>query len=319
MTPAQQYAALVQRSRTVLLRHDAQVVRALERMLAATTARMRQALLHTPRGLGVDRYRREVLARLTRELEAFRVDYRALLDGALLESARIVEEREAELVDRLLAARARAETDVRVLALAGRRYTEDLAVARATLGSVPGLVLERLYARQYADGLRLSDRLYALDREARRAVLETVAGGIAEGKSARALARRLEPELARTGVDNVRYKALRIARTELNTAHREAHTASVTDPATGRLRTYVRAIGWRLSAAHGEPDVCDVWASQDVDGLGAGNYLPGSVPVDHPNGKCYQVTLLVGSSEEYAPVRPQPKDVPESQRAYYGV
>ena len=55
---------------------------------------------------------------------------------------------------------------------------------------------------------------------------------------------------------------------------------------------WVDGVKWNLSASHPKPDICDDWATQDSDGLGAGCYLPRNAPVDHPNGLCFLTDVL---------------------------
>lgn len=188
-----------------------------------------------------------------------------------------------------------------------------------TYGLVAEDAVNAVYQRVYRDGLTLSDRLWRLDAGIRRAVEDRVVSSVAQGTSAQNLAKDLRQYLTSTGQGNARYNAMRLARTEINTAHREGGIRAVTKP-DGTLRDHVQAIGWRLSMSHPEPDICDVWASQDIDGLGPGNYLPQNVPVDHPHGLCFIVSVLKAHPEmQHVTKTPQPDMVTEHEMASHDV
>jgi len=64
---------------------------------------------------------------------------------------------------------------------------------------------------------------------------------------------------------------------------------------------------------------CDIWASDDSDGLGEGNYEPSNVPPGHPNCLCATISILASMPEEqFISKSPQPDEVPEGQLKYYG-
>jgi hypothetical protein len=88
-----------------------------------------------------------------------------------------------------------------------------------------------------------------------------------------------------------------LARTE--TAH--AFGAATVEAAQRSL--LVKAVGWRLSAAHPQLDECDKLATQDKYGLGSGNYPPDKVPPfpPHPNCLCYLVQVQI-PPDQAAPV-----------------
>lgn len=142
-----------------------------------------------------------------------------------------------------------------------------------------------------ADGLQLSDRLWRLDRHAREAVAGAIEQAVIQGESAVQAARgflgrgeavpaaladkaalpgatRLgnAAAMALTGPGSAMDNAVRVFRTEVNRAHGEAYMAG------GEDKPYFG--GWRylLSPAHPEPDICDLYAEQNVYGLGKGVY-----------------------------------------------
>lgn len=307
-------------ARRAQTRLDAEAAQGLEALLARTAQRLRTEIRTTPRGILGERYRRELLAKLEATLESFRAEYKDQLDMGIVGMARIAAERERSLLDAVLAQRDR-EAGILPGAEATLGQAQRLArlgTAVTRFGEVPQIALQRAYQRTYKDGLVLSQRLYNLDRDARKELADTLVEGIARGESARNLARRIAPVLEANGAENVAYKARRIARTEINTAFREGHLASITD-STGQLQPWVSAIGWRLSPAHPRIDICDWWAADSSDGVGAGNYLPQNLPIGHPNCKCYTVTILsVLPQEQFVSRVAYPDQVPQSQLRYYG-
>ena len=316
MTPAQIFFAIVQESRKRQFEHDRDAVRALEALLTETAAELRRKLVSVPTGLRKERYRRDLLASVETTLDTFRDQYKSQLDHGIVESARIAVQREADIVEHLV--QNREGLTMEQLSAAIIQRAAPIVVPGVQFGNVPQEVLERLYVRTYRDGLNLSQRLYNLDREARSALQEIVAKGIATGQSAKDMAKAMIPQLEQSGVDNVRYKAMRIARTEISLAYREGHVASATDQA-GNLHPWISAIGWRLSPAHPRTDICDIWASDDSDGLGEGNYEPSNVPPGHPNCMCFTVSILASMPEEqFVSMVPDPENVPPGQLKYYG-
>lgn len=143
-----------------------------------------------------------------------------------------------------------------------------------------------------ADGLRLSDRLWRLDRGAKEALTRAIGQAVVQGQSAASaaqefvmrgeavpddVARRLAggrlPALSKAvdllanpkGGDGY-WQADRVMRTEINRAHGEAFMAA--GEGTPGFA------GWRylLSPRHPRPDVCDLLSTQNLHGLGKGVY-----------------------------------------------
>jgi hypothetical protein len=348
------YMALLKAARFRQLKNDADAVRALDALYAKTIRELREKILKMPRGTGSERYQQALLESFEDTLNAHRDEYKTILDDRMLAAAVIVEERERfayrialalrnETPQLALFAAEAFETSV-TSHLAEKSFGEGVGIM---FGEVPRRVVETLYARTYPDGIKLSDRLYRLDSDLRGRIKDTVVQGVASGTSARKLGKSLEallgtPEQQRRddllkaaraekvkkyaeigkrapADDNLRYRARRIARTEINNAFREGHIASVTD-AQGNPLPHVSAIGWRLSPAHPRPDICDWFASADGEDLGPGNYSPGNTPVSHPNCLCYTVTILVAlPKEQFVSKAAQPDLVTEAQKKYYGV
>lgn len=161
-----------------------------------------------------------------------------------------------------------------------------------------------------ADGLQLSDRVWRLDRGARDAVVNSIEQAVIQGHGATQAAREL---LARgigvptdiqakvkaasatgiakqtssallAGEGGAMDNAMRVFRTEINRAHGLAYQASAA--------RHPDAVGFRylLSPGHPRPDICDLFAAQNLYGLGPGVYPPdkiGTVWPAHPNTLCY--------------------------------
>jgi hypothetical protein len=243
-------------------------------------AEIKAAITNIPVGIGGERYAQEVLSAISAITDTFESRYR-------------------EAIDPLLQA-------------AG-----DNASLGGAFGGASFDAVQAAYERNYPDGLNLSDRIWQLGQEAKLSLTDALVDALANGDSVDDLAKTMMETLSSPGVDNLRYKAQRIARTEINRSYREGQIKRVTDE-EGNLIDGVRAIGWRLSSSHPKPDICDWYASHD-SGLGPGNYLPADVPSSHPQCTCVTVALLDGMDEEFQWNAPNPDAVPPGQLKYYGV
>lgn len=289
-------------------------IQRLQRTFDDAAAAIQERAAQLPEDAGL---RREQYANLLQDLDQIlrdlKADYGQLLDGGMLESAQAAADREAAIAAML------EQTQDRSLF---PELNRTLSLSDGTqivvrFGHVAAGAVNRAATRYYRDGLKLSNRLYNLDQAARKAIEDTILQALTEGVSSRDLGKRLQEGLAKAGADNPRYQAMRIARTEINQAHREAHIQSCLDPITGRLKSFISAIGFRLSLSHPKADICDVWAGAD-SGLGPGNYLPDDVPIDHAHGLCYSVSVLVEHPDVAAPSKaPTVGDVPDAQVRYY--
>ncbi|HRY16409.1 MAG TPA: hypothetical protein P5330_11130 [Candidatus Competibacteraceae bacterium] len=159
-----------------------------------------------------------------------------------------------------------------------------------------------------ADGLRLSDRLWRLDRGAKERIADVLRRNVVMGRDAsRAAAEFLAlgqeipreiqqqlgldqidtagktiAELLLTGPGNPYANARRVFRTEMNRAHGEAYRAGA--------GAHPDVIGERfvLSPNHPKADICDEYARADDYGLGPGVYPVGKAPWPaHPNTMSY--------------------------------
>lgn len=171
----------------------------------------------------------------------------------------------------------------------------------------------------YGDGLTLDGRIWQIDREARNGLNNVLMNGLVNKKSAWDLAQDVEQFLG-AGQDcprwtstrlygrtkkeissgdvtgllrgdecdgrGVSYKALRLARTEIQKIH---------SLATDRMmaqQPWVKDEQVRLSAAHPERDECDdvVEGGENGDGV----YPKGTIELPlHPNCLCYKTAVLM--------------------------
>lgn len=174
---------------------------------------------------------------------------------------------------------------------AGDYGARVFAVDGSAAMRVSGEALRMVQGTVAADGMQLSDRIWRIDRQARDQVVNAIERAVIEGQSAieasREFLARGEPlpaDLARkmgapasgrigneaaqalTGRGSAMDNAQRLFRTEINRAHGEAYMLGG-EGSPG-------FVGWRylLSPAHPEPDICDLYAAQNLYGLGPGVY-----------------------------------------------
>jgi len=192
--------------------------------------------------------------------------------------------------------------------------------ARPFAARVPAPVLQA--ARQGAvqhvrdfiapDKLRLSDRLWRLDRHAEEILRQSVQNAVVRGDGAAQAAREflgrgLTPpaditlaadaakadqigasiaEHLSTGRGTPLDNSLRVMRTEINRAHTKAYqSGAAADP---------DSIGTRfmLSPRHPRVDICDMHARANLFGLGPGVYPHGRSPLPaHPNTLSFEVVV----------------------------
>lgn len=164
-----------------------------------------------------------------------------------------------------------------------------------------------------ADGLKLSDRLWRLDRGATQAIADALRRAVVVGRDASTAAadflargEAIPPEVrAMLGLDgkeavgravrqaltidpgNAYSNALRVFRTELNRAHGQAYQAGAA------AHPDVIGMKFNLSPNHPKPDICDVHARANLYGLGPGVYPVGQAPWPaHPNTMSYLTAVF---------------------------
>lgn len=151
------------------------------------------------------------------------------------------------------------------------RATVDVAVAR-----MQGMSYKPLSARVY-DTQRLASGL--VDR--RINVL------LAQGLSARDIAKKMREYIRPDVPGGVSYAAQRLGRTELNNAF---HATQVKEAIDSPFIDYLQ---WKLSGSHKVPDQCNVYAeNRGPEGTPAGTWDPNRVPSKpHPQCLCYTIPI----------------------------
>lgn len=162
------------------------------------------------------------------------------------------------------------------------------------------------------DKLKLSDRIWRIDRHATQVVSQAVQNAVVRGdgasKAARdfltrgipppadiALAknaatapaiRKSVADALMTGKGTPLDNAMRVMRTEINRAHTVAYQKSTAaDPDTVGTK-------FMLSPRHPRVDICDMHARANLFGLGAGVYPNGRSPLPaHPNTLSFEVVV----------------------------
>ncbi len=264
-----------QQARSAMVHLDEQAVAELYRIYESAAEQVRGAVRAAAGGGSrVELARlRELLATVESILQALASGREQLLDGAMVQAA---------------------ELGVRPYTNAGIAATGRAAAAPLTGAQAAELVDQAVgFVRAFraADGLVLSDRIWVLDRGAREAVGRAIEQAVVQGwsadKAATELIMRGQPvppatlqaqraaelgNVLRAGDVLVDDKAgplanaVRVMRTEVNRAHGEAYMAGA-ENAPG-------VVGFRflLSPRHPRPDICDLYARQNLHGLGAGVY-----------------------------------------------
>jgi hypothetical protein len=165
---------------------------------------------------------------------------------------------------------------------------EDQGDIRFSFVTIPEEVLKDYAKRTDIEGLKFSPNIWA--KRQMRNIEKQVLSAIMRGQSATSLSKDLVQYLKGGSVGmghSIRYKTLRLARTEINTAfHETRRLGAVTSPVVAGMR-------WRLSNRHPMWDVCDLLAQQDLYHMGKGVYPPEQLPPKpHPNCICYTMDQL---------------------------
>lgn len=140
---------------------------------------------------------------------------------------------------------------------------------------------ERLAAR-IGTRVDLSPRVYRNQQLASGRIDTIVNNGIANGKSAREIARDVARFIRPDVRGGVSYAAMRLGRTELNRAFHESSKAIYQD------HPWVEGVKWELSGSHPRNDICNDYAEGDNFNLGRGMWPKDQVPQrPHPNCLCF--------------------------------
>lgn len=160
----------------------------------------------------------------------------------------------------------------------------DSFIARAKQG------IDAILAKA-KNGIPLSLQVYRTQALATGLVTRRVNAGLLLGYSAKKIAGMVRDLIRPDVAGGVSYAAFRLARTEINHAYQTAQEARYAD------EPWSTGMQWHLSGSHPKPDECDVFATQDEHGLGAGVYPFGQVPTEHPNGLCYRTAVQVSEDD----------------------
>lgn len=183
------------------------------------------------------------------------------------------------------------------------RYIQDDTPANLQVNftDIPVDVVNSLIQRGDKEGLMWSPRIWA--QEQKNTIMGELSAAQLGGEDARTVARRLRIHMLGTGdLTEAELRDLRkvkgVERRKLGTSIRaKAERLSFSEIANASWETHRRvamkspvvgSVLWTLSARHPKWDVCDILATQDVYGLGAGTYPPALIPPrPHPYCLCY--------------------------------
>jgi hypothetical protein len=215
----------------------------------------------------------------------------------------------------------RHERFVRPLTMDNKQLTE--AIEDGVFKPQIDVLLKVAEEYLYGDGITLDGRIWRIDAAGREAINNVIMQGITDGDSAWNIAKKLQGQLGagencprwtstrlygRTASDKaagdptgllsgndcdgrgVAYKALRLARTEIQKIH-----ALATDKLMAQ-QPWVEQEQCHLSAAHPEPDECDDVIAGGEGGKGI--YPVGTIEYPlHPNCFCYKTAVLMNQKE----------------------
>jgi len=229
--------------------------------------------------------KRQAVRELLKEVAKLTDDFKGILDKALIESCNL-------------------GSDVNRIIL--KKYSQRLGEAgvdvnlQRVLYKVPNEAMKSIYSRIGEDGLKLSDRIWILDKRTKREIERIVLEEIASGRPAsdRVLEARLNKLLnpsrrvIKTSLHgrNVSFDAARLLRTERAIAFREAdRMASLKNPG-------IIGIQWHTTGD--ACATCSDLASGGSKGLGAGVYTPEELPGSpHPQCMCYTTDVAISSKQ----------------------
>ena len=159
----------------------------------------------------------------------------------------------------------------------------------------------------YKDGAGLSDRIWQASAQSSNKIQEVITASLAQDMGASEMSKILQAYVNPTARKtwsrekireklgpgyaawngNLEYNALRLARTTL------AHTATMSMRQSQKLNPYASKIQWH--SVHAGDRTCQICIDMD------GNiYDTDKCPFNHPNGMCYQTTVLEKPLDEIA-------------------
>jgi hypothetical protein len=177
-----------------------------------------------------------------------------------------------------------------------------------TYGNIPKKSVARvLNGEIYKDGTTLSTRIWGSSLQAGADIQGIVNSGLTNKLSATEMAKTLEayvdPAIRKTWDrakikevlgdgyarwnKNLEYNSLRLARTTIT------HAAQTSLIESCRKNPFIKSVKWHSVLKHGR--TCDICRARDGK-----IFLLDEVPLDHPNGLCYQTSVIDGSLDEIA-------------------
>ena len=222
--------------------------------------------------------KKKEISALLKEADRLTDGFKHVLDKALIDSANLGQEVNGIILDKYSKR------------LSGAGFDVDL---KRVLTGVTDDTVKAIYSRIWDDGLKLSDRIWLLDKRTKREIERIVLEEIASGRPASSkvlearLNKLLNPE--RRGITTklhgrrVQFDAARLMRTERTTAFREAdRMASMNNPG-------LIGIEWHTSG-----EACGT-----CEDIASGSpYKPENLPATpHPMCQCYTTDKAISSQE----------------------
>jgi hypothetical protein len=137
----------------------------------------------------------------------------------------------------------------------------------------------------------LSERVYKNQQLMTGQVDRLISSALARGLSPSELAREARKFISPTVPGGPSYSAMRLGRTEVNNSF---HAASA---AYYEGNPFVEGMKWNLSSSHPRSDVCNDYAGEDHDRLGAGVFRTENVP-PKPHPQCFCYVVPVSASDD---------------------
>jgi len=253
--------------------------------------------------------KKKEISALLKEADRLTNGFKKVLNGALIDSANLGQEVNGVMLEKYSKR------------LSGAGFDVDL---KRVLTGITDDTIKAIYSRIWEDGLKLSDRIWILERRTKREIERIVLEEIVSGRpaSSKILEHRLNKLLnpsrrvikTKLHGRNIQFDVARLLRTERTNAFREAdRMASLNNP--GMI-----GIQWHTSGdACG---TCEDIASSD-EGLGPGVYKPGNLPVTpHPHCECYTTDKAISSQQftnNWIGYMKNPASQPELAGWYKGV
>lgn len=143
-----------------------------------------------------------------------------------------------------------------------------------------------------ADFKEVKRYLNKLNTPGMRAAYNAISNAIAERNE-----EKLDRALYQSTQERTRYYAERIARTEMARAYNDGAMAKY------MADDDVEAVQWKMSGSHPSYDICDLYATADLYGLGPGIFPKDKVPIlpAHPNCMCHLKPIIAGTLKRNEP------------------